>query len=302
MVRFGIVTSCVANVLAISIAIAAVPTASITLPDGTLVFPDHRIWHPATGEWRVLEGLTPGPATLAIEPDGRVRASDPSGSVVVAPPYLFDAVGAPARRPAIHAAPATLDHSARFWLDTRSQLPIARVTLVSAATGNGDWPLAFTPFADVIYVAAPAPGEAPSGRYLLFVVDSSGVPSTAAHVELAPAAASTTSRVRPAAAPEEPPPQKRQPPLPDPGPPVWSAGSGSTSGGTPGGVDVNQTLEPVLGGEAKHQDGHSHGCTTGHTADPTLPLLVLLAAAAMAARRARVDTRNKHRERHGLSA
>jgi len=164
-----------------------------------------RIWSSRTGAW--TEDLNPDfhprnyHSTAILLPDGRVlstggeRNSDDLSNdarfriSVFEPPYLFDG-DALATRPTVSSPglPATLAPAQRFTVCTPQAATISSVALVKpgAATHgfNQDQryvPLEFTRVAGAnprLHVTAPpSMNHAPPGDYLLFVVDSVGVPS-----------------------------------------------------------------------------------------------------------------------------
>jgi len=99
------------------------------------------------------------------------------------PPYLFKGA-----RPAITSAPATLTYGQVFTVQTPDAARIASVSLIryGAVTHSINMaqvyvPLTFSAGSGSLTVTAPASGNlAPPGYYMLFIVDSNGVPSIAA--------------------------------------------------------------------------------------------------------------------------
>jgi hypothetical protein len=134
-----------------------------------------------------------------LMPDGRVLVSgggryddltaptDQFNAELFAPPYLFKGP-----RPVIASAPGTLVHGQPFTVATPDADRIAKVSLLrfGAVTHSIDMsqrfvPLAFTRQSSSLLVSAPANTSlAPGGPYLLFLVDTTGVPSIAATVRL----------------------------------------------------------------------------------------------------------------------
>jgi hypothetical protein len=168
-------------------------------------------WDPATGAWSTLaaEAVTRQyHSTALLLPDGRVLSSgggicgtcDSVGYLaknaqVFTPPYLFksDGSGDLAPRPAIDAAPAAATYAAPLQIDTPQAASIAKVALIrrGAVTHSVNMeqryvPLSFTAAAGSLTATAPASANvAPPGVYMLFVVDTGGVPSVARMVTLA---------------------------------------------------------------------------------------------------------------------
>jgi hypothetical protein len=165
------------------------------------------IWKAATGSW-----------TRSVQGSGRARLYHsialllPDGSVLVAgggapgpqtnlnaeiyyPHYLFDSSGRFAPRPRITGistnSPAW---GGNFTLSIASTAAIQRVTLVKtgSVTHSSNFEqrfmnLPFTPTAGGLSVQAPANRNlAPPGRYLLFAIDSRGVPSVAKIISFSP--------------------------------------------------------------------------------------------------------------------
>jgi hypothetical protein len=126
---------------------------------------------------------------------------------VYSPAYLFDASGAPAFRPTVTGVtPGTVGYGATFQVQTADAPRIGSVVLVrpGAATHAFDMDqrlvgLSYTAGNGVLNVTAPPNGNiAPPGYYMLFVLDSAGVPSVARFVRLSaipnqPPVASITS-------------------------------------------------------------------------------------------------------------
>jgi Domain of unknown function (DUF1929)/Glyoxal oxidase N-terminus len=122
---------------------------------------------------------------------------------IYSPPYLFNADGSAAKRPTITAAPAgSIGYGTTFQVGTPDAQDIQSVVLIrpGAVTHAFDMDqrlvgVTFTASAGSLHVKAPASGNlAPPGYYLLFILNSKGVPSVARFVRLAPGAASKRKR------------------------------------------------------------------------------------------------------------
>lgn len=161
--------------------------------------PSNRTWTP---------GLAPDPAirgyhsTALLLPDatvmtwaGFVNGTPGDSAAIYSPPYLFsDAAGTPAARPEISFVQDTVAYGQDFALCACQSPAIRSVALVrpkSPTHGfdmNGRFvPLAFTrdPSGMLLSVRSPTHGGiAPPGDYMLFVVDSAGVPSVAQWIRL----------------------------------------------------------------------------------------------------------------------
>lgn len=168
-------------------------------------------WNPATGQWTVLSSasrIRQYHSTAALLPDGRVVTG--GGGVCgvcmstgyleknieyFTPPYLYkhDGSGQLATRPVISAAPASVGINTTFTLTSAQAATIGKVALVglgdvthSVDQGQRYVPLRFTVSGTTLTVTGPPTGGvAPPGYYMLFVIDSAGVPSVARTVQVA---------------------------------------------------------------------------------------------------------------------
>ena len=112
---------------------------------------------------------------------------------VYRPAYLFAPNGAPAARPSISAAPAAVGYNASFPVTTPNAADIASVALVRAGSSTHAFNfeqrvvnLSFTASGGVLTLTSPPNANiAPPGYYMLFLINSAGVPSQAAWVRLA---------------------------------------------------------------------------------------------------------------------
>lgn len=108
---------------------------------------------------------------------------------VFTPPYLFakDGSGALAPRPVISAAPSQITIDQPFQVTSPDAARIVKAGLIrlGAPTHSEDQgqryiPLSFTRANDVLTLTSPVnPAEAPPGYYMLFLIDSDGVPAVA---------------------------------------------------------------------------------------------------------------------------
>ncbi len=171
---------------------------------------DAELWNPATESWRTLarESIvrTYHSAALLL-PDGRVLSSGSGegGGVsheqsqfsaqVFSPPYLYNADGSLAQRPGIASAPSRITYGAPFTVETPDAGSVARGTLIrlSSVTHTFNqsqliYPLTFSATGPTT-LGAEAPDDAnlaPPGPYMLFLVNSQGVPSVASMVSVGP--------------------------------------------------------------------------------------------------------------------
>ena len=169
-------------------------------------------WDPATEKWTVLSGASrvrQYHSSATLLPDGRVLTG--GGGVCAScvnvgyleknveyfePPYLYkkDGSGQKATRPVIGTAPSTATYGQKFDITSSQASSIAKVGLVrlGASTHSQDQgqryvPLAFNATGNTITATAPASSNiAPAGYYMLFIIDSAGVPSVAKMIKVQP--------------------------------------------------------------------------------------------------------------------
>ena len=130
---------------------------------------------------------------------------------IFTPPYLYrrDGSGQLAARPQIGGVPSAIAYSGAFALTSLQAATITKVGLVrlGAPTHSEDQsqryvPLNFSAAGTTLTAAAPNnPNEAPAGHYMLFAVDSAGVPSVSTIVELARTVVSHAGARQPRAQP-----------------------------------------------------------------------------------------------------
>jgi Domain of unknown function (DUF1929)/Bacterial Ig domain len=182
-------------------------------------------WNPTTGQWTTLAAQAVTRqyhSTALLLPDGRVLSSgggicgtcDQVGYLaknaeIFTPPYLFkqDGSGQLAPRPQITGAPTTVSHGTSFQITTPNAVSIQKVGLMRLGSQTHSvemeqryLPLGFTAGSGTLTASVPANMHtAVPGVYMLFIVDSSGVPSVARMVTVD------------SAAPPSPPPPNRPP-------------------------------------------------------------------------------------------
>ena len=152
------------------------------------------LWSPATETWTTMARGALGRlyhSTSLLLPDGRVlvggggeyaSAVNQTQGEYYSPPYLFKGA-----RPTITGAPALVDYATSFFVATPNGASIASVALIrtGAATHAVDQdqrfvPLTFSQTTGGLTVQAPANANlAPPGHYMLFIVNTAGVPSVA---------------------------------------------------------------------------------------------------------------------------
>jgi len=131
-------------------------------------------------------------ATVLLVGGNPVRGSYEQHMEIYSPPYLFNTDGSLATRPAITSVTPSFSYGAGFQVFTPAPANIGSVVLVrpGAQTHAFDMDqrlvgLSFTVGTGVLNVTAPPNGNiAPPGYYLLFILNSAGVPSLASFVQL----------------------------------------------------------------------------------------------------------------------
>ena len=153
------------------------------------------LWSPVTETWTTLAKMrTPRMyhSVVLLLPDGRVLAAgggrygvDQFSAEIYSPPYLFKGL-----RPTITSAPSTVNYGSTFFVSTADASRIASVSLIGTAAVTHAFDenqrfvkLTFQQAPGGLNVQAPASANlAPPGYYMLFLVDTNGVPSVAAFV------------------------------------------------------------------------------------------------------------------------
>jgi len=108
------------------------------------------------------------------------------------PAYLFNADGSMATRPTIASAPSTIGWGGNFTIQTPDAANISSVVLVKAGSTTHAFDmdqrlvgLSYTAGSGSLTVTGPPNSNiAPSGYYLLFLLNSAGVPSVASFVQV----------------------------------------------------------------------------------------------------------------------
>lgn len=151
---------------------------------------------PAGQKWTTLAAMPfPGTyhTTAALMPDGKVLVARqnpcPDTGMVFTPPYLE---GNPSR-PSITQAPLETKYARNIAVTIESGHTLSKVTLLRLAAvthgidqGQRFYSCAFTQNGtQVTATAPPSPNHATPGYYMLFVVNTSGVPSVAKYIKLA---------------------------------------------------------------------------------------------------------------------
>src|SRR5712692_7816861 len=108
------------------------------------------------------------------------------------PPYLFNSTGGAAIRPSITSAPSSISYGNTFTVQTPDAASISHAVLARNGTvthafgmDQREVEMSFTAGSGALTVTAPPNGNiAPPGYYMLFALNSSGVPSQASFVQL----------------------------------------------------------------------------------------------------------------------
>jgi len=134
-------------------------------------------------------------ATVLLIGGNPTRGTYEQSIEIYTPPYLFNSNGSPATRPSITGVPSTgIGYGAAFQVQTPDAANISSVVLVrpGAPTHAFDMEqrlvgLSFTAGSGLLNVVTPPNGNiAPPGFYMLFLLNSAGVPSIARFVQLTP--------------------------------------------------------------------------------------------------------------------
>jgi galactose oxidase len=156
-------------------------------------------WNPTTRAWTVLASnavVRVLHSTALLLPDGQVLVAgggeaagktDHLDAELFSPPYLFNPDGTPAARPLISSAPSTTYYKTSFTVSTPDVASIAKVAWVRLGSVTHAFdqnqryvPLAFTRTGTGLVVTPPASQNvAPPGHYMLFLLNTNGVPSIA---------------------------------------------------------------------------------------------------------------------------
>ena len=168
--------------------------------DQTLAVYAAEMWSPTTQNFTTMASMvTPRVyhSTALLLPDGRVlvggggeyqgTSPDQLNAEIYSPPYLFNGA-----RPTVTSAPSTLGYGSQFAVQTPDAVNISSVALLRLGSVTHAFnenqryvPLTFTSSAGSLNVTAPANANlAPPGHYMLFLVNSNGVPSVATFVQM----------------------------------------------------------------------------------------------------------------------
>lgn len=175
------------------------PTSSVMQPE---------IWNPETQVWTAQNTIPSDRQYHSIAlllPDGQVLSAgggicgdcyelgyEERNAEIFSPPYLFNEDGSEATRPRLGLVPEMADYAEQIFVSVDDSIDISKMHLIKLGSvthsENQDQrlvPLQFNRDARQLTLQMPESRDvAPPGHYLLFVVDSNGVPSTGSIVKL----------------------------------------------------------------------------------------------------------------------
>ncbi len=158
------------------------------------------LWNPATEQWTTLARMSHQRvyhSSALLLPDGRVLSvgsgepaattlSDDYTAELFSPPYLFKPDGTPATRPTIASVPLSISYGQSFSVQSPEAASITRITWIRLGSVTHSFnqnqrlnTLSFT-HSGATGLSVSPPGNnrlAPPGHYLLFLINSAGVPS-----------------------------------------------------------------------------------------------------------------------------
>jgi len=148
------------------------PATNTFSPAGSNLFP--RLYHSGS--------LLLPDATVMLTGGNPARGSYEQRTEIYSPPYLFNGA-----RPTITSAPTAISYGSQFTVNTPDAATITKVALIRNGSvthhfnaGQRYVPLTFSKNSGSLTITAPANGNtAPPGYYLLFILNSNGVPSIA---------------------------------------------------------------------------------------------------------------------------
>jgi galactose oxidase len=155
---------------------------------------ESEMWDPATGTWTTMASLTKTRSYHSIAlllPDGRVLSAGGTfggaSAEIYSPPYLFQG-----SRPTITSAPASVGYGQSFFVGTPDATSISKVTLIALSSVTHGFDMGqrisrpqFSQTTGGLNITAPSnPNTTPPGYYMLFILNSNGVPSVAKIVQI----------------------------------------------------------------------------------------------------------------------
>jgi hypothetical protein len=168
------------------------------------------LWNPATKTFTTLASMQYPRlyhSTAVLLPSGKVLVGgtnaktdgesdtgapcptvpDQKQTEIFSPPYLFNADGTPATRPVITSAPTDITYGQVFSVGVQGSFGVSKVTLIrlSSVTHSFNQNQSFNNLSfSKVYTGVKVsmtlePNVCPPGHYMLFVINSAGVPSEA---------------------------------------------------------------------------------------------------------------------------
>src|SRR6266403_973919 len=208
------------------------------------------LWDPATGMWSTMASLTKfrGYHSIALLlPDGRVLSGggDAGGASteIYSPPYLFNG-----SRPTITSAPTSIAYGESFFVGTPDAISISKVTLIALSSVTHGFNMGqrisrplFSQATGGLNVTVPSnPNKIPPGYYMLFILNSNGVPSVAKIVQIGGTTPTPTPSPTATATPTPTPTPTSTPTPPPPPTPTPTATPAPTVTPTPTPTPISQ--------------------------------------------------------------
>jgi galactose oxidase len=151
------------------------------------------IWDPASEQWSTMASNTRYHgyhSNALLLPDGRVLTTGGDNQLnaeIYSPPYLFKGT-----RPAISSAPTSVVYGQTFFVQTPNATGITKVTWIRLPSVTHAFDqnqrinrLNFSQATGGLNVTAPSSANlCPAGHYMLFILDSNGVPSVAKIIQI----------------------------------------------------------------------------------------------------------------------
>ncbi len=184
--------------------------SSVVLPDGTVLavggargpgayenpVKTAELFDPVTKTWTVMAtqaAVRAHHSTAVLLPDGRVlsaggdRGTLQKTAEIFSPPYLFKGP-----RPVISSSPSQVSYGTKFNVTSPNAGEVSKVALIRSPSTTHSTvfdqrylSLPFTRSGDNLAVdSPPSSRDAPPGYYMLFILNSEGVPSTAGWVKV----------------------------------------------------------------------------------------------------------------------
>lgn len=164
-------------------------------------------WDPVTEQWAPLAGMSHHRvyhSTAILLPDGRILSAgsgqpaapglaDDYSAEIFTPPYLYRLDGTLAARPVITDAPSEASYGQAFTVQTPEAATIVRATWIRLSSVThafnqnqrmNNLTVSVTGASSVTVTAPASANMAPPGHYMLFLIDSNGVPSVARIVRI----------------------------------------------------------------------------------------------------------------------